>query len=289
MSSYNYPFPMVPLPSTSTSRRVRQRQQFTSRNTVLLTNSVLTALNQLHGRLNSSDPDPDIYLANLYNIHNAYDPLPNSKPARQQHQLQPETINRCHQRVYQACSRFRRHSSGDGSDVINDSSIFNDLHRSYNDKQLHSTLSSTPAPVRIIKSSDVSLPSIAGTAKLFDILPPSLVQLYSKPKTLLQPPCVRLHHRPAFMCSPSEYVKLIQRMMDRGMIAFTKKPKAVNGLFGVDKDNGASIRLIIDARPVNSMFMPSLHVQLPTPDLIASASVPAGAQLFAAKVDLDNF
>ncbi len=73
------------------------------------------------------------------------------------------------------------------------------------------------------------------------------------------------------------------------MIAFTTKPKAVNGLFGVDKDNGAAIRLIVDARPVNSMFIPSPHVVLPTPDLIAGFHVPDGADLHAAKIDLDNF
>ncbi|KAL0630595.1 hypothetical protein Q9L58_010558 [Maublancomyces gigas] len=79
------------------------------------------------------------------------------------------------------------------------------------------------------------------------------------------------------------------RMIDRDMISFTDKPLAVNGLFGVDKDNGASIRLIIDARPVNSMFIPSPPVSLPTPDLVAALNVPQGTTLYAAKVDLDNF
>jgi hypothetical protein len=60
-------------------------------------------------------------------------------------------------------------------------------------------------------------------------------------------------------------------------------------LFGVDKDGGESIRLIIDARHVNSMFVPSPPVSLPTPDLVASFEVPTGTTLYAAKVDLDNF
>jgi hypothetical protein len=73
------------------------------------------------------------------------------------------------------------------------------------------------------------------------------------------------------------------------MISFTDSPLVVNGLFGVDKDNGESIRLIIDARPVNSMFIPSPPVSLPTPDLVAALNVPQGTTLYAAKVDLDNF
>jgi hypothetical protein len=76
------------------------------------------------------------------------------------------------------------------------------------------------------------------------------------------------------MCAHDEYLLLLKRMIDRDMISFTDKPLAVNGLFGVDKDNGASIRLIIDARPVNSMFIPSPPVSLPTPDLVAALNVP---------------
>ena len=55
------------------------------------------------------------------------------------------------------------------------------------------------------------------------------------------------------------------------------------------KDGGESIRLIIDASPINSMFIDSPPVSLPTPDLIASLNVPRATTLLAAKVDLDNF
>ena len=266
-------FPHIPPPSTSTSRRVQQRQQFPSRLTVDLANQTLTALNQVSSILDSDD------------IHSAN--------ARQPHQLQLSTIHRCHSRVYDACARFRRHSSGDGSSAIDDSSIYNDLDL-INSNGGPSGLTMSSAPSRRIIADVVSLPSVAGTAELLNVLPPHLSSVYSDPTRLLQPPSTRSPTRPlvrraAFMCDRNEYIKLIRRMMDRGMISFTQSPMVVNGLFGVDKDGGASIRLIVDARPVNSMFIPSPAVNLPTPDLVASFNVPRGTTLHAAKVDLDNF
>ena len=266
-------FPHIPPPSTSTSRRVQQRQRFPSRLTVDLANQTLTALNQVSSILDSDD------------IHSAN--------ARQPHQLQPSTIHRCHSRVYHACARFRRHSSGDGSSPIDDSSIYNHLDL-INSNGGPSGLTMSSAPSRRIIADVVSLPSVAGTAELLNVLPPHLSSVYSDPTRLLQPPSTRSPTRPlvrraAFMCDRNEYIKLIRRMMDRGMISFTQSPMVVNGLFGVDKDGGASIRLIVDARPVNSMFIPSPAVNLPTPDLVASFNVPRGTTLHAAKVDLDNF
>jgi hypothetical protein len=62
----------------------------------------------------------------------------------------------------------------------------------------------------------------------------------------------------------------------------------INGLFGVKKDED-KIRLIVDARPANSLFVDSPSVSLPTPDLLAKLSVPIGVPFYTAKVDLDNF
>jgi hypothetical protein len=171
--------------------------------------------------------------------------------------------------------------------TIDDSTIFNDLDKY--DHNINDHGYTAPQPSLMISSEKVSLPSQAGTAELLSVLPPHLSAIYSKPESLLCPPAVPLVARKAFMCSHTEYVLLLKRMLDRDMISFTESPLAVNGLFGVDKDNGASIRLIIDARPVNSMFIPSPPVSLPTPDLVAALNVPTGTTLFAAKVDLDNF
>ena len=267
-------YPPIPSPTSSSSRRVQQRQRYPAHLTVDLSNQVLAGLNHLSASLSPSD-----LLADLPQ-HNAN--------ARQPHQLQPSTINRCHDRVYAACQRFRRNSTVSGShQCIDDSSLLNDLDKF--DHNINDHGYASPAPARMITASSVSLPQQAGTADLMSVLPPHLQVVYSKPELLLQPPCVKLATRKAFMCSQSEYLLLLQRMIDKDMITFTIKPRAVNGLFGVDKDGGASIRLIIDARPVNSMFVPSPPVSLPTPDLVAQFDVPIGTTLYAAKVDLDNF
>src|ERR1700687_2703697 len=126
---------------------------------------------------------------------------------------------------------------------------------------------SAVTPPRNIRADMVSLPAAAGTANLLDVLPPHLRAIYSNPSLLVQPPAVQLVQRRAFMCEQSEYVALLKRMLQRDMIAFTDSPLAVNGMFAVDKDGGESLRLIIDARRANSMFVPSPPVSLPTPDL----------------------
>ena len=145
------------------------------------------------------------------------------------------------------------------------------------------------APPRMIEAAKVSLPPQAATAALLDVLPPHLRAVYSQPSLLLQPPVVKVVNKKCKMVSDTEYALLLQRMLQKNMIAFTQKPLAVNGLFAVDKDAGASLRLIIDARNANSMFIPSPAVSLPTPDIIAHMDVPAATTLYAAKVDLDNF
>ena len=267
--------PHIHPPSSSSSRRVQQRQPFRSPSIVASANRVITAIN--HCAISLSSPES---LSSL--------PAPYSN-ARQS--LQHTTVHRCHQRIYSAVSRFCRHDnkSACGSRADIDSSL-NDLDsfdRDINNHGNNGYISHQPA--QNIRSDKVSLPATAGTADLLSVLPPHLAAIYSQPHLLLRPPAVPLVRRRAFLCAPSEYVLLLQRMKERGMISFTDRPLAVNGLFGVDKDNGASIRLIIDARPVNSMFIDSPPVSLPTPDIIASLDVPHGTKLYAAKVDLDNF
>jgi hypothetical protein len=73
-----------------------------------------------------------------------------------------------------------------------------------------------------------------------------------------------------------------------GMLSYTRTPICVNGMFGVAKE-GDTTRLIIDCRPVNALLVPSPHVALPTPDIIARFDVPSEQPLFAAKVDLSDY
>lgn len=150
-----------------------------------------------------------------------------------------------------------------------------------------------------IVSDRVSLPSGSNTVPLLDLLPPDLRAEYSSPERLLaannpeprpqpqgkrrSPGRIAKFHGP-----PAEYAKLIRRMVALGMVAFTTKPKVVNGMFGVPKD-GDSIRLITDARPANRLFKTPPKVDLPTPDLLAQLTVDPSRPLYVAKVDLDNF
>ncbi len=138
-------------------------------------------------------------------------------------------------------------------------------------------------------ASRVSLPSSVGTADLMKLLPPDVATVYSSPSLMLRPPEEVAKAPRVMVCaSHEEYLALIRRMVDLGMVEFTTAPKVVNGVFGVPKD-GNSIRLIIDARPANAVFVEPPKVQLPTPDLLSQLVVPEGTPFFVAKVDIDNF
>jgi hypothetical protein len=131
----------------------------------------------------------------------------------------------------------------------------------------------------------VSLPSVAGTARLLDILPPHLAQQYSTPDLLLRPVPARCKARArAFCASRQEYIDLIRRLLQLDMVRLETSVHVVNGLFAVPKDQD-SLRLIIDARPTNAIFAEPSAVQLPTPDLLAQLQVSTSDTVFAAKVD----
>ena len=278
--------PPLPTPYPSTSRRVQQRLQFQSRLTVDLANQVIPALNEMAVSLSHSSSSPSSAEPSSGFIAAASSILSSFNANARQQPLQPSTIDRCHARLYEACARFRRRSRGDRSIVIDDQSSLNDLDKF--DHNINDHGYSSPAPARLIRAMDVSLPSQAGTADLLSVLPPHLAAIYRTPSLLLHRPAVKLAAKKAFMCSSSEYITLLKRMREKNMISFTDSPLAVNGLFGVDKGEN-ELRLIIDARPVNSMFVDSPPVSLPTPELVTQFNLAEGETLYAAKVDLDNF
>ena len=139
-----------------------------------------------------------------------------------------------------------------------------------------------------------AVPKAAGTARpLQELVPPELWASYATPTSLLLP----LHERKrtpfANMCaSRADYIGVVRRLYDIGMIAWTRTPRAVNGLFGVPKEPNnpnSKLRLIIDARPANSMFVDAPHVELPTPDIIGRLTAPAGTKVYVAKADISDF
>jgi hypothetical protein len=128
---------------------------------------------------------------------------------------------------------------------------------------------------------------------MLDFLPDDWRQRYADPSSSLRPPSEVVAAPHAVMCaSRADYVGVIRRLVDIGMIAWTRSPRAVNGLFGVPKDPGdakTSLRLIIDARPANALFVDPPHIELPTPDVIGRLSVPRGKKLYIAKADISDF
>lgn len=149
-------------------------------------------------------------------------------------------------------------------------------------------------PVLPLQASKVSLPSSISSVPLLSILPPPIAAVYSSPTNGLlslsrapgrpinrgRPPCV--------VGERQEYISLLKRLHSLSMISFTPHPKCVNGLFTVEKDS-VKLRLIIDARWANQLFIEPPSVQLPNPSHIGRLFCPSNSPLYVAKCDLDNF
>ena len=193
------------------------------------------------------------------------------------------------------CTRYRRLSGvcHDDSGDVADPSIINSFGLPLVGSHFNSLpgrgdgYGVTPSPLAII-SDRVSLPAAAGTADLLSLLPGDVATRYSDPRSLLVPPAAKLNASHCFMVGHEEYHSLIRRMNSLGMIHFTREPMAINGIFGVAKGPD-KMRLILDARPANAMFVEPPHVKLPGPDHIAQLSIPIGQSLHVGKVDIDNF
>ena len=106
-------------------------------------------------------------------------------------------------------------------------------------------------------------------------------------KILCLPPWITPPRAVALVVA-GEYPQIVRRLSQAGMISFTESPHAVNGVFGTVKPDG-SIRLIVDARPANTFFVPPPRVCLPTPECLSQLLLAPDQDLFVAKTDLDNF
>jgi len=145
-------------------------------------------------------------------------------------------------------------------------------------------------PLPII-ASRVSLPEQCASANLTDLLAADVAAVYACPAQLLRPlQEVNLASLPAprVFGSHGEYVQLVQRMLTVGMLALRTQARVVNGAFCTAKDDG-TLRLIIDARAANSLFIDPPHVELPSPDRLVKLEADSGVPIFAAKRDLRNF
>lgn len=292
------PLPLLPVLAPSTSRRVQQERNRSRLNpvTAALANEAIGAINAMSNSFPSTALTalPSSLLSSLALGRPPGRPTPFNKLHPCVKPLQHSSSQRAVTHVYDACDRFRRGGSG-GDGLLGAPSLLPSFDPDHL-VQHSSTFSYTSAtPARSIVAAAVSLPSQAGTADLFSILPSHIASTYASPAALLRPPAAEGDdvtsglRRPYMRCPPDQYVLLIRRMLALGMVScVSERPPVVNGLFGVDKGDG-SMRLIIDCRPVNALLVPSPGVDLPTPDLVAGFQVPEGGTLYAAKVDLDNF
>lgn len=162
-----------------------------------------------------------------------------------------------------------------------------------------SSFSSAVASVVPLCAQRVSLPDKLHIIPVVNVLPSEMAAVYGNAEEgaaqLLRHPLEVYEMNQAAPLRPpqvagsrSEYVSLIRRLKDVGMIDFTAAPKAVNGIFTVGKDD-VSDRLIIDAQPANRLFVEPPHVSLPDPSHLVQLQVPVGQCMFVAKSDLSNF
>lgn len=161
--------------------------------------------------------------------------------------------------------------------------------------------SSSTAVVPLI-AHRVSLPDKLNIIPLERVLPPAVAANYCNAQhgaSLLRPASevfaldLLSPLKPARVAgSREQYVALIARMLRVGMVRLISKPKAVNGVFAVGKDE-LQDRLIIDAQPANRLFIDSPPVRLPNPSHLVQLRVPADTEqhceLWMAKSDLSNF
>ena len=247
-----FPLPAFPLRfTTSHSRRVQQRYS-RGLSATLLANRCISALNRLNVSFSSLPSIPSL--------------------------ITTRTSQRFLDNIFNLSCRF---VSRQATSASSDQSVL------FNSPFEYSGGSFTP--VVPLQADKVSLPSAAGTVPLLELLPPALSAMYNNPQQLLlssprpgRAPSARMD------VAPSEYVKLIRRMIPLAMLSFTTEPKVVNGIFATPKAGGLQ-RLIINARPTNRLFIDPPPVTLPTPDVTARLSVPPGSKLYVGKVDIDNF
>ncbi len=160
-----------------------------------------------------------------------------------------------------------------------------------------SAFSSASTTVVPLLADRISLPQQLRIVPMLSVLPPAIAAQYTEAAS---PALLRsstevfvLNHLrplkpPRVAGSRAEYVKLVGRLLNQGMVAFTNRPKAVNGVFAVAKDSDSD-RLIIDAQPCNRLLVDPPHVDLPGPAHLAQMHVPAGATMSTGKSDLSNY
>jgi hypothetical protein len=140
----------------------------------------------------------------------------------------------------------------------------------------------------------VALPAKAGAVDMLQALPPAMAEKFVEEKEWVREG-VGVGARPKTGKAPEEeqYVLLLRRMLDAGMLMFVREAEFLegggiqNGVFCVAKDEERD-RLIINMRPNNASMVDPPYTELPGADLWTKLQVPVGEVLYVAKTDLAN-
>lgn len=316
-----FPLPLVEESAgASPSRSARARGRIAQRRFALdATNACITALNQLYSPTvaGNSIRVTSVHHPSSSNSHGGNRPLFNlptlaRSPSKAQVRLQNYLRRICSD--FAARARIGHIPFTIGSDIAAEDRPSGVLTSDEGEPQPARTTSkhfpsfpagasdlagsyTDPASVVPLVASRVSLPERLHLIDLADVLPPSVAATYSheeSPQLMRDPLEYRLRHaqspptRPRIHGARSEYVKLIGRLASLGMVAFTRHPKAINGVFTVRKDADTD-RLIINAIPANQFFVDSPPVDLPNASHMLQVRVTVGARLNVGKSDLSNF
>ena len=125
-----------------------------------------------------------------------------------------------------------------------------------------------------------------------DFLPDELRRLYEKPSAILRhppPSAPELNKiRPINGVMPGHYPRLINRMVEAGIVELLHSPPLViNDLFGIVKDSYQD-RVIFAGQRCNLYFNPPPNPELPTPSDFLNLLLPPDGKVFVGKTDVSN-
>jgi hypothetical protein len=260
-----FPLPQVelPRPSLSRSRRLKQRASRAVAETKL-TNNAIRALNQLHTNSTSTHMQP-------------------------RHSSLQSLSSNTLRAVAQVQSCARRHVRCLAPSFSTDSSADDILLQDSNSDLFTANYATTTTSMPL-EAKRVSLPADPGGVDLLSVLPLEVAARYATENQDLFTP-VEDRIKPKSVClvqSDSDYIAIVRRMHSLGMVTFMTDPAVVNGVFATPKADNKQ-RLVVDARPANSVFVDAPPLELPTPDLLSKLEARPDQTVFVAKNDLDNF
>jgi hypothetical protein len=112
----------------------------------------------------------------------------------------------------------------------------------------------------------LSLPEegVAGTASFLELLPESIRTRYEDSREFVRDAEEEECPRPFLGVVPGKYLELISFLERNQLIILQReKPRVVNGIFAVPKEETRQ-RLIVDARPANTVLRPHPRCGYPT-------------------------